>query len=227
MMPGPIVSAVTDRTRIVFICSPNNPTGSIIPSAQMAELVNSIPSHVLIVADEVYHHFNTDIDYPDTLGHVMDGKRIIIVHSFSKAYGLAGGRLGYGIGPPDIIENISRFRLPFHINNITLQGGLAALGDAAHLESTVDVVVTGRQWLYEQLGGLGTEVWPSQGNFVLFKTAGRAEEVCEGLLNHGIIIRPMDLFYLPGFLRVSVGWKKENKRFIASLSNVLSAIQTN
>lgn len=221
-----ILRAVSEKTRIIHICNPNNPTGSIFSSKQLDELLDGLPNHVLVVADEVYHHFNTDGEFPATISQVLAGKNVIVVHSFSKAYGMAGARLGYGIASPDMVNTISKFRLPFHINNVTLQGGLAALRDTGYLRAAINTVASGRRWLYSQLVELGAQVWPSQANFLLFKTSAPADELCNTLLSHGIIIRPMDSFYLPGFLRVSVGLQAENERFIDVLREILAANPT-
>ena len=221
---GAILSAVTDRTRLLYVCSPNNPTGGIMTGGQMKELIRGLPPNALLVADEVYHHFATTEDYPDTIAHVMGGENVIITHSFSKAYGLAGGRLGYGIARPDIIERVSRSRLPFHLNNVTLEGGAAALKDAVHLERSIATIVAGREWLQNELDRIGIRNWPSQGNFILFKTDFAAADVSEQLLQRGVIIRPMTNFYLPDHLRVTVGRPVENERFINSLTEAISVL---
>lgn len=221
-----ILAAVTERTRLVYLCSPNNPTGTTISAQQMETLVNNLPPQVLLVADEVYHHFATAGDYPDTLEYVQAGKNVVVVHSFSKALGLAGLRLGYGIAPAEIARYVSRLRNAFHLSKVTLAGGVAGLQDTAHIQKVVDLVVSGRKWLYEQLAELGLQVWPSQGNFVLFKPPAAAEEISEQLLHRGFIVRPMTHFYLPTHLRVTVGLPQENEQFISALRAVLPTKKT-
>jgi len=220
-----ILEAVTEKTRLIYICNPNNPTGTIMTAEQMETLVNNIPSHVLIVSDEVYHHFVTSDQYPNSASFVTAGKNVLILHSFSKAFALAGVRLGYAIAPPEIARYIAHTRNPFHLSKVTMAGGIAALRDTAHLKKGVELVITGRDWLYEQLVGLGLEVRPSQGNFIAFKVPFPPGEVTERLLQRGVIIRPMDRFSLPTHARVSVGLPEENERFITTLREVLADME--
>ena len=220
-----ILAAVTEKTRVIYVCSPNNPTGGLITAEQMETLVNNVPDHVLIVTDEVYHHFITADTQPNSIDYVRQGKNVIIVHSFSKAYSLSGLRLGYGIASPEIIQYLARIRLPFHLDRVTVEGGMAALRDGDYLQKTVDVVLEGRQWLYEQLKQLDLQVWPTQANFMLFKPPFPAPDVSEQLLRRGIIVRPMGGFYLPEHLRVSVGLPEENARFIDILRDILAEMK--
>jgi histidinol-phosphate aminotransferase len=220
-----ILAAVTERTRLVYVCSPNNPTGTILTAAQMDTLVNNLPSHTLLVTDEVYHHFVTADNYPDSLRYVQAGKNVLILHSFSKAFGLAGLRLGYAIAPAEIAQYLSRAREPFHLSSVAFAGGIAALRDRVHLEKAVDLVVSGRNWLKANLATLEVQVWPSQGNFILFKPPFAAAEVSEQLLRRGVIARPMSQFYLPTHLRVTVGLPEENERFIAALRDTLAELE--
>jgi histidinol-phosphate aminotransferase len=216
-----ILAAVTERTRLVYVCSPNNPTGNLLTAPQMETLVNNMPSQALIVTDEVYHHFVTDDNFADSIGYVRAGKNVLIVHSFSKVFGLAGLRLGYGIAPAEITRYIARMRQPFHLSRVTLEGGMAALQDRAYIEKTVELVVHGREWLYQQLAGLELKVWPGQGNFLLFKPPTPAGQVAEELLKRGVIVRPLAGFYLPDHIRVTAGLPEENERFINALKAVL------
>jgi histidinol-phosphate aminotransferase len=220
-----ILGAVTERTRLIYICSPNNPTGGVITAEQMETLVNHTPDYVLIIADEVYHHFVTAPDYPDTLAYVRAGKNVAIVHSFSKAFGLAGLRLGYAIAPPEIARYLSRARESFHLSQLVIAGGIAGLQDKAHLKTTINQTIAGREWLYEQLAGLDLRVWPSQGNFILFKPPFPPAEISERLQRRGIIVRPMTQFYLPTHLRVTVGLPAENERFITALGEILAEME--
>jgi histidinol-phosphate aminotransferase len=219
-----ILHQLGERTRIVFLCSPNNPTGTLLRDGDLQRIVDALPAGAIIVFDEVYYHFITEPERPNALARVIDGRPIIITHSFSKAYGLAGCRLGYGIAPPEIIREVSRYRVPFHINNVTTEAGLAALKDSDHLDATVATVVDGRRWLGEALAQLGVETWPSQGNFVLFRTKHPALAISEELQKRGVIVRPMNMFYLPDHLRVSVGREEDNQRFVEALADAMSTI---
>jgi histidinol-phosphate aminotransferase len=220
-----ILGAVTEHTRLIYVCNPNNPTGTTITAEQMETLVNNVPPHVLIVADEVYHHFAIVDDYPDTLAYVHQGKNVAILHSFSKAFSLAGLRLGYAIAPPEIARYLSRARESFHLNQLVFAAGLAALRDREHLKSNVTLTIMGRNWLTEQLTALGLQVWPSQSNFILFKPPFPPALVSERLLQRGVIVRPMTQFYLPTHLRVTVGLPEENERFIAALRKSLAELE--
>lgn len=212
-----ILAAVTARTRLIYICNPNNPTGSIITAAQMETLLNHIPDHVFIIADEVYHHFATSPHYTNSLAHVLAGKNVIVLHSFSKAFGLAGLRLGYAICDPAVAGYLARVRQAFHISRLAMIGGLAALQDREHLERTISIIVPEREKLYTRLQALGFTVWPSQASFILFKPSFAAEPLAGRLLQQGILIREMSPFYLPGHIRISVGLPQENERLMAAL----------
>ena len=216
-----ILSVVTPQTRVVYMCSPNNPTGNILTAAQMETLVNNLPPHVLLVADEVYHHFVTNKNYHNSLAYIEAGKNLIILHSFSKGYSMAGLRLGYGIAPVEIAQYLSRTRRPFQINDVTMAGGIAALRDTAHLEKNIQLIIKGRDWLTEQLMQLGLPAWPSEGNFILFKPPFAAGEVSQRLLERGLVVRSMARFYLPDHMRVTIGLPEENERFVIALQEVL------
>ncbi len=220
-----ILAAVTAQTRLVYLCTPNNPTGGTIGAEQMETLVNHMPPHILIVIDEVYHHFATTNDFPNSLAYVRQGKNVVVLHSFSKAFSLAGLRLGYAITPPEVARYLSRSRQSFHLNQLAVVGGIASLQDKAHLEKTVAITVAGRDWLYDQLLQLDIRVWPSQSNFILFKPPFAPAVVSERLLRRGVIVRPMNQFYLPTHLRVSVGLPEENERFIAVLRESLAELE--
>ena len=220
-----ILAAVTARTRFIYICNPNNPTGTIITAQQMETLVNNIPPQVLLVADEVYYHFVDAPDYPDTLPYVLAGKNVLILHSFSKVFSLAGLRLGYAIAPVEIAQYLSRARESFHLSQLTMIAGLAALGDRDYVQKTIKLTVTGRAWLVKQLSRLNLPVWPSQSNFILFKPPFPAAMVSERLLRRGVIVRPMTQFYLPTHLRVTVGMPEENERFIVALRESLAELE--
>jgi len=220
-----ILNAVAEHTRLIYVCNPNNPTGTTMSAQEMAVLVENVPDHVLIVADEVYYHFATTDDYPDSLKYVLQGKNVIILHSFSKAYSLAGLRLGYAIAPPEIASYLSRARESFHLNQVVFAGGIAALQDTEHLQKTVDLTLSGRAWLSEQLQQMDLPVWDSQSNFILFRPPFPAAMVSERLLQRGVIVRPMTQFYLPTHLRVTVGFPEENERFITALQESLADME--
>jgi len=216
-----LLAAVTPATRLLYLCSPNNPTGILLSAQQWAGILAGLPERVIIVFDEVYYHFITAADRPDPLADAADGANVLVVHSFSKAYGLAGLRLGYAAGKPELVAQAAALRLPFHINALCFAAGLAALKDDAHVARTVEVTLAGRDWLYGQLRELGLEAWPSQANFVLFRcpTSAPAAAWAEKLQGHGILVRPA--FGLPDCLRVSVGLPEANQAFIDALGTLL------
>ena len=221
-VPG-ILAAITERTRLVYICNPNNPTGAIMPAADMERLINELPDHVLIVADEVYHHFVSSPDFPDSLGYVLEGKNLFIVHSFSKAYGLAGLRLGAGISTPEIAEYLTRLRKPFHLGSLTMAAGIAALADQEYLQKSIEMVQTAKAYLYEQFGRLGIQYWPSETNFILFKSPIPPSELAEKMNEYGILLRPLDQFWgMPEYARVTIGLPVANEAFITALETILS-----
>ena len=218
-----ILAAVTDKTRVLYLCSPNNPTGNVLTQSQLDAIMDGIPDHVLVVADEVYYHFNTSADFADSFKYVKEGRNIIILHSFSKVFGLAGLRLGYGVAPPHVAQYLSRARLPFHINNLTYTAALAGLADTDHIENAVEVTLDGRNRLYAGLQAQdGVQAWPSEANFVLFKPEMDATELEQKLQAKGVIVRDLKGFFFPGYLRVSAGLPEENEKFLQSLREVLA-----
>jgi histidinol-phosphate aminotransferase len=215
-----ILAAVTDHTRFVLVCNPNNPTGTMMNAAAMDRLVQELPDRVLLIADEVYFHFVTSTDFPDTLQYVLERKNIIIIHSFSKAYGLAGLRLGYGIARPDIANHIGGLHRGFHQNQLALAAGIAALKDQDHLERNVKTALEGKRWLGEQFNRLGLTCWPSETNYVVVETPQPAKDVAEFLLTYGVMVRPLkdDLDHC---LRISITVPEGNQRFIEGLTAFL------
>lgn len=218
-VPEAVLTAVTPHTRLVYVCNPNNPTGTTMTAAQLNHLLSRLPDDVLLVHDEAYYHFHHAADYPDGIAHVLAGESLLITHTFSKIYGMAGLRLGYGIARPDIIANLANLQRAFHVNNLTLLAGLAALQDEAHLQQTVENNANGRTWLTSQLQALGCRVWPSHTNFLLFEpTQIAASTLIEKLLQEAIIVRPA--FGLDNHIRLSIGTPAQNARVIEALSQI-------
>lgn len=213
-----ILRALTERTRLIYICNPNNPTGNALTKTQMARLVDGIPEHVLLISDECYHHYRERLNGPDTLGWVRRSKNVLVLHSFSKAYGLAGLRCGYGVLRADLADYLARMRGPFYLGSLTLAAASAALDDSEHVARGVEIVLRGRRRLYRDLAAAGEAVWPSEANFLLFQPRrGAAEEVAKRLQENGVLVRRMTSFGLPDHLRVTVGLPEQNDRFLAAL----------
>lgn len=217
-----MADAVTRRTRLIFVCNPNNPTGTIVTNAEVSAFMERIPEHVLVVFDEAYHEFVQDGCYRDAIHYVQEGRQnVMVLRTFSKVYGLAGLRLGYGVAAAEILAPLLASKEPFVVNLLAQVAGLAALEDDEFVQRTLEVTRAGRQFLYQQFEELGLRYVPSQTNFVLVEIGPQAADVYRKLLAKGVIVRPCGGYDLPEFLRVTVGAPKQNERFIAALKEVL------
>jgi histidinol-phosphate aminotransferase len=214
---GAMADAINDRTRIVFIANPNNPTGTMNTRAEMDRFMERVPDHVIVAVDEAYFEYVTHAEYPDSLDYLKDGKNIVALRTFSKIYGLAGLRIGYGISKPEIVENLNKVRQPFNTNSLAQVAALAALKDRKHVEKSIAVNNEGKQFLYQSFQQLGVSYIPTETNFIMFETAREAKDVFEALMKQGVIIRPMG----GKRLRVTIGLPEENKRFVAELEKIV------
>jgi len=215
-----MLAAVTPRTRVLFVASPNNPTGTLASCDCLVRLVERIPDHVVLVLDEAYIEF---LDQPvDFLPLVSSGNKpnLILMRTFSKIHGLAGLRLGYGIGHPDFIAALERIRQPFNTNSVAQAAALAALEDDAHIARTRQTNCAGLQFLEQELKRLELEVIPSHANFIVVKV-GEGNAVCQALQKTGVIVRPMGGYGLPEWIRISVGRASENERCIEALTKII------
>ena len=218
--PERIAAALTPQTKLVYVCNPNNPTGTYVPASTLQQIIDIVPNDVLLIHDEAYIDFVDAPDYPDALPYVLAGKNIFLMRTFAKIYGLAGLRLGYGVAPPAVIERVASVKRNFHVNKLALLAGLAALNDAEHRQRTLANNAAGKQWLTEQLTQLGCRVWPSQANFVLFSHKSvPAQTIIDSLMALAIIVRPA--FGLDNHIRLSIGTPAQNERLIASVTAVL------
>lgn len=217
-----ILAAVTEKTRFVIICNPNNPTGTVMPAEEMHRLVTELPSHVGIVADEVYNHFCQGENYPNSVQYVLEDRPVVVIHTFSKAYGLPGMRLGYAIATPEIANYVGGIQRGFHQNRIALAAGLAALEDQAHLQANVAAVHQGKAYLYEQLDRLDLSYIPSETNFIVIRLNRDSAEVAQALVPSGVLVRPLNEPGLENCLRVTVSVPEGNRLFIEGLERILS-----
>jgi histidinol-phosphate aminotransferase len=212
---------VTDRTRVVFIANPNNPTGTWLRAGALWLFIASLPETVLVVVDEAYTEYVDDPDYPDASRWLAEFPNLIVTRTFSKAYGLAGLRVGYGISHPRVAELLNRVRQPFNVNSLAQVAALAALEDRAHLQQVVELNRAGMAQLSAGLARLGLEYIPSAGNFITLNLARGSATVYEALLRKGCITRPVTNYGLPNHLRVSIGLPEENTHFLAALAEVM------
>ncbi|MBI4343667.1 MAG: histidinol-phosphate transaminase [Candidatus Omnitrophica bacterium] len=217
-------AAVTPRTKLVFIANPDNPTGTYVTKRELEAFLQGLPAHVLVLLDEAYYEFVAAADYPQTLPYV-DRHPVIVTRSFSKAYGLAGLRVGYGVARPPIVAAMDAVREPFNVNSLAQAAALAALEDTAFLQRTRRMLQEGRRYLGRELGQLKIQVVPGVANFLLLKLGPRAPQVAQRLLEQGIIVREMSGWKLPGCLRVTIGTMPENRAFIRALQRCLAAME--
>jgi histidinol-phosphate aminotransferase len=211
---------ITPRTRIVFAANPNNPTGTLAPPAEVMRFVNEVPPDVLLAMDEAYIEF---LDEPcDLLSLIRSGQKpnLLLMRTFSKIYGLAGLRLGYGIGHPELIAALEKVRQPFNINALAQAGALAALDDTEHVARTRANNKAGMKFLEDAFRRLGLQFIPSAANFVLVRV-GDGARVSSELQKRGIITRPMAGYQLPEWIRITVGTPAENQRCLTGLRKVL------
>lgn len=209
-------SAVTERTKLVFIANPDNPTGTYVTHEEVESFLISLPSNVIVVMDEAYFEFAYPKDYPKSLTFI--GKYpVLITRTFSKAYGLAGLRVGYGMADPEIIMALNAVREPFNVNTLAQAAAIGALKDKAFLSKSKKLVKQGGKYLISEIEKAGFRPVPSVTNFILFEVGEKAHEVAQGLMQQGIIIREMTAWKLPEYLRVSVGTMPQNRKFVKAL----------
>ncbi|MFN5883633.1 MAG: histidinol-phosphate transaminase [Burkholderiales bacterium] len=213
-------AAIAPDTRVMFIANPNNPTGTFIPGADIEAFLASVPPEVLVVLDEAYNEYLEPQDRYDALAWVRRFPNLVVSRSFSKAYGLAGLRVGYGVAQPAITDLLNRVRQPFNVNSIAQAAAVAALADTEFLERSRAVNTTGRRQLSQAFEAMGLRYLPSYGNFVLVEV-GDAAAVNLALLKAGVIVRPVGNYGLPTWLRISVGLPEENDRFLTALAATL------
>jgi histidinol-phosphate aminotransferase len=219
-----MLAAVTDKTRLMFIANPNNPTGTWVDSACLRNLLENIPEHVIVLVDEAYFEYATnEKNYPDSSLWLSDFNNLIITRTFSKAYGLAGLRVGYGMSHPDIANLLNRVRQPFNNNSLALVAAETALQDGQYIERSIEVNHAGMRQLIQGFDNLGLKFIPSMGNFICVDFEQPAEEIYRALLKAGVIVRPVTNYGMPNHLRISIGLESENTRFINELTKIMAA----
>jgi histidinol-phosphate aminotransferase len=218
-----ILAGIGPRTRVVFLANPNNPTGTWFDEPELETLLRAIPGEVIVVLDEAYHEYSAEHGVPDGTRWLARHPNLVVVRTFSKAYGLAGLRVGYALSDPDVADLLNRVRQPFNVSVPALAAAAAALDDHAHLEATLVLNRAGIARLTEGLAALGLKVAPSAANFVLVDLGRPAAPVSELLQREGVIVRPVANYGLPNHLRITTGTAAQNERLLAAMSRALAA----
>lgn len=220
-----MLDMVTDRTRFVFICTPNNPTGTIAYKKQLEDFLQKLPDGVITVLDEAYYEYATDPEYPESLNYVREEKPVLVLRTFSKIYGLAGLRVGYGIAPAPIIQDLNRVREPFNVNSMAQAAAASALYDEEHLRRSQEMVKNGREQINKGLQKIGLEPVYTQANFFFLDTGVDSQALFQCMLKRGMIVRTGDIFGYPTHIRVNYGTEEQNERFLTVLQEALEELR--
>ncbi len=218
-----IAHAVMHRTKVVYLGNPNNPTGTMFTADDLDRLLDALPPRVLVVLDEAYYEYVQRPDYSHSVDYVRQGRNILVLRTFSKVHGLAGIRLGYGMGHKELIESLHRIRSPFNASSLAQAAGMAALDDKEHVARSVALNRHEMKFVTEELTLMGVRYTPSVGNFLLVDTGRDCEEDFVRLLHEGVIVRPMKIYGFPTSQRVTVGRHEENEIFVEALHRVMTA----
>jgi histidinol-phosphate aminotransferase len=216
-----IAAAVTPQTRIIYIANPNNPTGTTFGAAEFSAFMQKIPGDVLVVYDEAYKEYAERSDLPNPFQFFKQYNNILTLHTFSKVYGLAGLRIGYGIGHPTLVAEMNKLRTPFNVTSVGQAAALAALDDNEHVERSAEMNRVERKRLYNELRHLGLKPVPSETNFLFMQIGPDAKSFCDELLQEGVIVRPMAWMGFPEAIRISVGNPAENTKLLGAVAHVL------
>ncbi len=216
-----MLKKVNRKTKLVFLCNPNNPTGTIVSQESVNHFLSKLPKRVIVVLDEAYGDFAEDPFYPNGTEYVKKGAQVIVLRTFSKVYGLAGLRIGYALGREDLVNCLYQVRDPFPVHRLAQVAAVAALNDTDHAVRSIQLVYEGRRYLYKELDQMGFSYVPSEANFILIDFGKDSEEVFQAFLREGIIIRPGKTWGYPTFARVTIGRMEDNRNFIKALKKIL------
>ena len=212
---------INERTRVVFVANPNNPTGTWLDEGALKRFVAAVPKQTLLVIDQAYIEYVDEPSFPDASRWLAEFPNLVVTRTFSKAYGLAGLRVGYALSHPAVADVLNRVRQPFNVNSIALGGALVALEEPEHLQRSVAMNCSGMVQLRDGFDALGVRHLPSVGNFVLIDCARPAAGVYEAMLRQGVIVRPVGNYQLPNHLRITIGTRVQNERMLAALKQAL------
>lgn len=221
-----LLDAIDDKTRVVFIANPNNPTGTWLAARELEDFIAKVPEHVIVVIDEAYYEYASATcmnipGYDSLINKVADYPNLVVTRTFSKAYGLAGLRVGYSVSSADIADYLNRVRQPFNLNSIAEAAAVAALNDEEHLAESIALNCDGLEQLQSGFDALGLAYISTAGNFICVDVGGNGREKYDAMLREGVIVRPIDNYGMPQFLRITIGTKDENTRALAALKKVL------
>ena len=223
-----ILARIDAGTRVVFLANPNNPTGTLLPPAEVDRFLERVPPHVCVVLDEAYSDFaqyfaaQRGAEYSHSLKYVREGRNLVVLRTFSKAHGLAGARIGYGIATPELLQIFARMKTVFSVTGVAEAGALAALEDEVHIRQSLENNAAGVKWLTQQLGEMGLRTAPTWTNFIYIDVAEDAAQVAQRLQNEGVIVRPLTgAWGAPRAIRVTVGTPEQNAKFISALKAVM------
>lgn len=215
-----MLAAITEHTSIIFVANPNNPTGTALTREALCDFLNRVPERVIVVLDEAYIEYNQTGSFPDGLSLLSEFSNLVVTRTFSKAWGLAGLRVGYSVSNAEIADVLNRVRQPFNVNSLALAAATAALGDNEYLNKSIDLNRQGMQQLISSFDRLGYDYIPSFGNFVCYDTKASGVDVYQKMLQQGVIVRPVSNYGMERHLRISVGLPEENARFIEVLESL-------
>lgn len=219
-----MADAVSARTKLIFIGNPCNPTGTIVTAEQVERFMNRMPDHVVVVFDEAYFEYVDDPAYPDTLTYAREGRKVAVLRTFSKAYALAGLRIGYGACGKSVADALKLVREPFNVSSIAQVAAIAGLKDPEHVRRSAQMVAEGKAYLYEQFDALGLEYVPTQGNFILVNSGRDSRAVFDALMRRGVTVRTGDIFGLHTWIRVTIGTREHKETFIRALIETLDEV---
>jgi histidinol-phosphate aminotransferase len=216
-----MLDSITESTKIIYLDNPMNPIGTMKTEKDISDFMDRVPDDVIVVFDEAYYEYINRSDYPDSLRYVREGRSVLILRTFSKMYGMAGLRVGYGIADEDFVNALKKVSPPFSVNRFAQNGAAAALEDVDHFQRTLSINETGKNYLYENFDRMSVFYIPSETNFVTVDIKTDAKKICRDFEKEGVIIRPLTMYGKPTFFRVTIGTPEQNRKFIKVLEQIL------